>query len=378
MVIKYLILLLMCTFIFSAGDYKNQLNKKQKELRTVYKKLQYRKSKVNQTDQKAKEVLKEIHSTEKILNLQNKKLTNINKYINKISLEIVNIKKDINQEQHRFNQLLRTLQNKYKTYYKINDINFIELLLDTEQITNYFNKIYFFEVVVNNDLNFLKEIKTKNEQLQAKDNFFFKKLSDLNEKKIVTNKLKKEIETNKKSKQWLYKKLKAQKKNYLREIKELEKNSKEIELMVIKLQKKYKNFARIGDGTYIWPLIGRISSYYGWRTHPIFKTKNFHSGLDIAAPKGRPVFAADSGIIIYSGIWGKYGKTIIIDHGDKITTLYAHLSSYYVKRSIKVKKGQVIGLVGSTGWTTGPHLHFEIRSNGKHTNPILHLPKKTK
>ncbi len=125
---------------------------------------------------------------------------------------------------------------------------------------------------------------------------------------------------------------------------------------------------------FIWPVYGVISSPYGWRIHPIKKVKSFHTGIDIAAPEGAPVFAADSGVVRFAGKNGGYGYFILIDHGGTYSTAYGHLSKIDVYVGQKVSRGQLIGRVGSTGFSTGPHLHFEVRIRGKHTNPLAYLP----
>ena len=121
------------------------------------------------------------------------------------------------------------------------------------------------------------------------------------------------------------------------------------------------------------PSDGYVSSPYGWRTHPIRGTRRLHTGMDFAANYGTPIRAAKPGTVIYSGWYGGYGKTIIINHGKGITTLYAHSSKLYVKSGQKVKRGQAISAVGSTGLSTGPHLHFEVRKNGTPVNPANYL-----
>ncbi|HOP63504.1 MAG TPA: M23 family metallopeptidase [Spirochaetota bacterium] len=118
------------------------------------------------------------------------------------------------------------------------------------------------------------------------------------------------------------------------------------------------------------PLGGRLSSFFGNRRHPIFRRKKFHNGLDIAAPRGTLIGAARGGVVVATGWNGGYGKAVIIDHGDGYRTLYGHMSVIYAKPGQKVKAGKVIGRVGSTGLSTGPHLHFTIWHNGRLINPM--------
>jgi murein DD-endopeptidase MepM/ murein hydrolase activator NlpD len=129
------------------------------------------------------------------------------------------------------------------------------------------------------------------------------------------------------------------------------------------------------DGGWRRPANGRLSSRYGVRYHPILHRRKLHTGDDIAAGYGSSIKAAKGGRVLYSG-WKKgYGNTVIIDHGGGVTTLYGHASKLDVKAGQPVKGGQTIANVGSTGYSTGPHLHFEVRKNGKPINPTPYLKK---
>ncbi|WP_414574600.1 murein hydrolase activator EnvC family protein [Anabaena sp. CCY 9402-a] len=134
-----------------------------------------------------------------------------------------------------------------------------------------------------------------------------------------------------------------------------------------------KNVFIGGTGLFALPSNARTSSSFGWRVHPILGYRRFHAGLDFAASYGSTIRAADSGMVIFAGWYGGYGKTVIIDHGRGITTLYGHSSELYVTEGQTVQRGQAIASVGSTGLSTGPHLHFEVRRNGTPVNPADYL-----
>ncbi len=128
-----------------------------------------------------------------------------------------------------------------------------------------------------------------------------------------------------------------------------------------------------GPSRFIWPLSGTITSPFGWRSNPFGGAPDFHPGLDIAAPTGTTIVAAASGTIMLAQWYGGYGNYILIDHGGGYSTGYGHLSAIYVSVGQHVKQGQAIGAVGSTGQSTGPHCHFEIRINGKPVDPAPYL-----
>ena len=137
---------------------------------------------------------------------------------------------------------------------------------------------------------------------------------------------------------------------------------------------QYGQHAIQGKGGYLkWPVSGPITSEYGWRIHPIYGYKSFHTGIDIGAPSGTTVKAARYGEVLFVGYKGAYGLVVIIDHGNALATIYAHLSKAYVSAGQAVSTLSSVGAVGCTGWCTGPHLHFEVRVNGEHQNPHLWL-----
>jgi murein DD-endopeptidase MepM/ murein hydrolase activator NlpD len=157
--------------------------------------------------------------------------------------------------------------------------------------------------------------------------------------------------------------------------------SKELEMADLKLAEKRQSFEelkqwastvrkRYASTPSRWPIYGRIVSRFGYRVYP---WRGFHTGMDISGRYGSPIRSTADGVISYVGWRRGYGRSVVIDHGHGITTLYAHNSRYAVKRGQKVRKGQVICYVGNTGYSTGPHLHYEVRKYGRPINPVTYL-----
>lgn len=148
--------------------------------------------------------------------------------------------------------------------------------------------------------------------------------------------------------------------------------SAEVERLIQASRYRYQ-FPGGGSGAMIWPLVGEITSEYGWRTHPIYGDSRYHSGMDIGGDYGDPILAAAAGIVTYSGWISGYGYAVIIDHGGGISTLYGHNEALAVAEGQTVSQGQVIAYCGSTGNSTGPHCHFEVREGGEPVDPMGYL-----
>ena len=165
-----------------------------------------------------------------------------------------------------------------------------------------------------------------------------------------------------------------------RELDEQEAASKAIEKQLKELQKAYDEALAINGVLVLsWPLdTFHESDGFGMRFHPILKQWRLHTGRDMAAPQGTPVHAAAAGTVFYADWMSGYGNTVIILHGNGISTLYGHMSAISVQPNQHVSKGQIVGKVGSTGQSTGPHLHFEVRYDGSPGNPVNYVGKLVK
>lgn len=153
----------------------------------------------------------------------------------------------------------------------------------------------------------------------------------------------------------------------------LEADSRSIGSMIRKMQSTAAGRKRLSQrwtGKFMMPVSGRITSGFGMRYHPILKTRRMHTGVDIAAPHGTTIRAAAGGYVLYTGWRSALGNTVIIDHGGGVCTIYGHCSGFLVSAGTTVRQGQAIAKIGSTGLSTGPHVHFEVQKNGQPVSPF--------
>ncbi len=241
-------------------------------------------------------------------------------------------------------------------------MSYIKILLNSSSISDFFNNVYIVKQIVKQDKEVLTELDENKQEIEDKKN-------QIENKKVEQEELKLLLEIDNES-------LNNDKIELEKLKSELEKEENELESEIEKIAAQS---VVNGEGQVIssgsWPVPGhsRISSPYGYRIHPIFNTKKMHTGIDIPAPTGTPAVAIDSGKVIFSGTKGGYGNTVMIQHDDGKVTLYGHNSKLAVSVGQRVEKGQVVSKIGSTGNSTGPHLHFEVRINGKHVNPVPYI-----
>jgi len=212
---------------------------------------------------------------------------------------------------------------------------------------------------------------TKLEMEEEKENLRLKR-EELKEQLDEANELITQMKASLDTEMALYAEVSAEEDKVQREI-----NAKVEELRKLEEQQRQRAAANVvrGTGQLRWPVPsnGAVSSGYGVRMHPVFRVQRQHWGIDIPGAHGANVVAADTGTVITSAYNSSYGNYVVISHGNGMTTLYAHLSSRKVSEGASVTKGQVIGLIGSTGISTGPHLHFEVSRNGSRINPMTVL-----
>ncbi|MGE5632647.1 MAG: murein hydrolase activator EnvC family protein [Caulobacteraceae bacterium] len=269
-----------------------------------------------------------------------------------------------------YNEQRELVKSRLKVMYKNSGTTLLDTLLESKSVIEFYERLQYMAVISRYDNNMIQELYNAKQEVeykrklqqQAKENLERK----VSEKEEVLSRLK----TSRAQVESEIARSKAEIDKLEKEIDAQIAESKRLESVIKNLSKRTKYVG----GSMVWPCPSSytITSYYGMRKHPILRKYKMHTGIDIAADKGASIVAANRGTVIMAHYdkSGGYGNMVVIDHGDGITTLYAHASKLLVKVGDEVKSGQVIAKVGSTGLSTGNHLHFEIRVNGETKNPL--------
>lgn len=267
----------------------------------------------------------------------------------------------------------KVLNKRIRDIYKNGQVSYLDVLLGAADFTDFTTRADLLKRVLAQDAALITKVRAERELVTQKKAELERDRAAIIELEKVAATKKGVVEARRNEREKVLNAAVSERDTAERAYQELLETSRRIEQMIRNIQSGNRD-ATGATGTHIWPAAGPITSPFGWRTHPIFGTQRFHSGIDIGADYGEPIRATDGGIVIYADWMGGYGKAVIIDHGAGISTLYAHSSELLVGEGQRVYKGQVIARIGSTGYSTGPHLHYEVRQNGSPVSPLSYLP----
>lgn len=364
-----LALVFVLNFIYVYADTVEDLKKQQ---RNIDNQIRQKSDELKSIEQQTKDVTKQIAELDKKMDNATNELSQVEKEIEELeqdidrtSIELDEAEENIEEKQDTFNKRLRVM-------YKTGNVGYLEVLLASSNIKDFLSRTDMLKSIAKHDTELIKYMKEQRDTIESK-----KIELELQKKSIELSKTKLEARRRdlakvSREKEDLMGRLEKDLVALEKEIDKFNEEAKEIEAEIIKRQ---KNTGPYEGGQMNWPVPGhtRISSPFGYRIHPILKTKKLHTGIDIPAPTGTKIVAATAGTVIFSGTLGGYGKAIMIDHGGGIVTLYGHNSVLTVKEGQDVKRGDQIAKAGSTGMSTGPHCHFEVRENGVYIDPMPYL-----
>lgn len=374
--ISHILLLIVLILISSSSLYANSsISKtKSKTLKEIEQKTEFLKRKIEETKQKEKAatgklvvIQKKLYKTQEQLRKNKNELSSTQNNLQLTEEKLSELKSD-------YSILRNNAESRIKQIYQGQRLKMLEVLLKTPNLTDLLDMLYYQKLLIAQDKNLLEKLTSQSKEIEHfKDRLAEEKIriasiiGDIEKQKI-------QIAKEHRNQSNLVQKLRTERASYESAERELERDSQQLIAEINRLVgKNYGGGSIAGSGSFSYPIHGRLTSPFGMRRHPIFKVVSFHSGVDLAAPYGTPIMASDTGKVIFNGWYGGYGKVVIVDHGMNYSTLYAHLSRTSASRGDNVIKGETVGYEGQTGYSTGPHLHFEVRKNGRPQNPLNYI-----
>lgn len=357
-----------CSYVFATteDELKAKLDKNNDA-------IEAKTSEINQVKKQQKTLLDEIEELDVEMNKAQKELDDIQSQINSLNSDIKNKQKSIEEANKKQEEEEILLQKRVRAMYENGDVTYVKMLMDSSSVSDFIKRCELTDRMVEAD----KELFSSLTELKNQIN---KEVAELEESKVVVEAAKR-VESENKQKLATSRSAKDSRAKLLeKDVAELQKQldreleeSQAIERQLRELSGTSTVVSKNED--FIWPgaYSKVITCKYGPRIHPITKKNSTHTGIDIRAALGTSVYAAASGTVIKACYNTAYGNMIIIDHGNGLSTLYGHATQLLVKVGDTVNQGDTIMKAGSTGYSTGPHLHFEVRKNGTPQDPKNYL-----
>ena len=373
-IITILILSFCGTTIFATNI--ESLQEKQNEINTQ---IEQKNEELTGVQTQISEALQEIEKlTEKITGYE-LEVENLTNQSIMLKNSVSDLEDKLKVAEKKYNEQKKLTEERLLVIYESGETSYLDVLLNTKSISEFISTYFYLTEIVKNDTEVLQDLERERNKIETAKETLEKQKNQL--KAIRNNKEKTSIVLeNTKVLQNNYKnKLTEEEKILQEEIEKYEAELKQVQAEIVIL-----TTGELGEdyqgGIMAWPVPGytRITSEYGMRFHPILHIYKIHTGIDIGAPTGANFIAASDGVIVKAGYNSAYGNMVVIDHGGGISTLYAHGSAILVQVGQSVKRGEPVLKVGSTGYSTGPHAHFEVRINGKTVQPLDFLKNNTK
>lgn len=364
-----------CILTFSANAGELEEYRKNYE-RIVYDENERREELENNYDAQ-NDIKKEIYDLDMRLSEAQIDIDNTEKEILDVLMEIDEAREKLEEAEEKRQSLNERASDRLRFIYENGELDPLEIAGECGSISDYARYRQYAEDIMKYDAELLEELKANEECLREE----LERIEERSEAKTALEKFKTEKEFEMavmyEEKNRLLEEYRQDAKRAEKELAELEEAADKVYDIIVNIEKNKEFVDTYTGGELEWPVEGRyyISSGYVGRISPVGNGYEFHTGIDIPAPEGYEIRAAEDGTVINAGWINGYGNTVIIDHGGGISTLYAHNSSVEVENGQSVHRGDVIALCGSTGYATGSHCHFEVRVNGEHTDPWEYLKR---
>lgn len=371
-----LVLVLLSAFLAPAAIYadpRSELEAKKNELSTQRRRL-------DAINDRERDLAAQLSDTQADLQESRESYKDAEASLQAAEDRLQTISTRLDQATDEYHKSQKVLGKRLREIYLQGDMGYLVVLLGSESFTDFIDQTRYLSLIISNDKNLVEKVSALKSELETKKIMAEHTVREIKDLKEAQKKRVERLEEIEKTRAALLADAREQHRSLETYVSELENSTQALENQIRATVNRGQVMMRPlspragtrmwGTGRYLVPAPGPITSPFGYRVHPIFGTVRFHSGVDIGAEYGCPILASDSGVVIDAGWMGGYGNCLIVDHGGGYSTLYAHCSQLYASVGQPVTKGQQIAAVGSTGNSTGPHLHFEVRINSEPVDPL--------
>lgn len=367
-------MIIICIFVscITFVSYAADLNELQEQKTDIQNQIDKKNQELIDVNEELTENLKQIQKLDSNIQQTSDNLHNLENEINKMEEQIATLENEIKIITRKYNTQKEILDSRLVAMYESKNTTYLDVVLSSNSITDFLSTYYLLSEITSYDMDLLELVETEKNNIEKINK----------EVNIQKEKLEKEKRTAQKT-QITLSNTKLLRENYISKLSEeeqkLQASIDEYNTQVQQIEEEIKSLvvtASFGEdykgGQMQWPIKGynNITSNYGMRVHPITGVYKLHTGVDIGAPLGTSFTAMANGIVVKAEYNSAYGNMVIIDHGGGVQTLYAHGSEIVAKLGQEVLAGEEVLKVGSTGYSTGPHAHFEVRINGTPANPL--------
>lgn len=367
--------LVLCVPVFTNGGIKNvDALTVQEKINNASREKKEALDKINKAEAQKKDVVAQSEALNREIDIVQTEIFAIDEIIAEADAEILlkeeeiaKYEEEITKYDNEFKQILRSMDENTSGSY-------IDLLFSSKSISEFIANYETIKEITEHDTAVMDEMERLKNEVEAAKNVIEKRKGEQEEARAIASEKENTLQKKLDEKEALEKALEKDIEKY-KQVYEDARRQEETLKASISSSLSSSTTSKYTGGEFCWPAPSyvRISSPYGYRIHPIFGTKKFHSGVDLAAPGGSNILAATDGVVKMAGWNGGYGNCVIVDHGGGVSTLYGHAQRLCVSKGQSVTRGQVIAKVGTTGNSTGNHLHFEVLINGKTTDPMPYI-----
>jgi len=286
--------------------------------------------------------------------------------------ELHEVSRSLDATRVRLGAHREAMSDRLVAIYEQGGVEYLDVLVHAAGFADFANRLYLVQLVVDQDLGLMRAMEEERQGIESYRQQVEEKEGRIAQLEEQVARKHEAYANQRQEKARLVSTLHERRLFWERALAQMEQDSRDIAVQIRRYQRTTgrASYSTPWTGSFLRPVPGGITSGFGYRMHPILGVRKMHTGVDISSATGTPIRAADAGTVIWSGSRGGYGLCVIVDHGGGMSTVYGHCSGLACRAGQGVDKGQVIGYVGSTGLSTGPHLHFEVRRNGSPVNPL--------